>query len=625
MFKKNWILLISFLLSLVCKEAYASNDYSENSTYIDSMETKIIAKENYRSHVQQKITAHLNDNHGIFVNVTFQPGTNTIKNINVKGPGNYEVYNNSDDINTSNTGIKTIKIGNEDKEYTGNKTWVVSYVIHGFQTSKDKQNNLSLSLVPAYWELPIKKVKTTVIMPKPIDWDKMRMISGHPDEQPTLLQQNSLFKITKTAKTLTIEGEKLPAKYGASMGGKLPKHYWKNPILLSHFSYTLSGIGIFLILIALFCLFKFGRENKPVVTIEFYPPDKMDPVKMGYFIDGRVDNKDIIAMLFYFASEDFITIKETSKKYSLRKHFKFIKKSKKIGFTNYQRTLLKGLFSKGDTFETNKINNDFVSCLNTVKEQVKTSIPQLYDKRSLVIKNILLCVGIFLEVLALLITRSILGYNLDFLLFGILGISSYLIYRFSYCLHRKNSIDGSSSLWDKFKFIFVVFIYLWTFNIFFARVFINRFSGIICSLLFISYFVIVQFTKKRSDKWLELDGKVLGFKKFIETAELSQLNALVEENPEYFYKILPYAYIFGLTDKWAKHFEYIPSYQPSWYDGEPLSYDDWNATFCSTINDTQHQIQINESKEWITNSDSSSSSGGNSSGGGFGGGGGGVW
>ena len=42
---------------------------------------------------------------------------------------------------------------------------------------------------------------------------------------------------------------------------------------------------------------------------------------------------------------------------------------------------------------------------------------------------------------------------------------------------------------------------------------------------------------------------------------------LVEEDPEYFYNIMPYAYVMGLSDKWAKKFEKIRVNQPDWYHG----------------------------------------------------------
>ena len=57
----------------------------------------------------------------------------------------------------------------------------------------------------------------------------------------------------------------------------------------------------------------------------------------------------------------------------------------------------------------------------------------------------------------------------------------------------------------------------------------------------------------------------MGFRNFIETAEVDKINELVEENPSYFYDILPYAYVFKLTDKWVKKFENIKMLEHSSY------------------------------------------------------------
>ena len=74
------------------------------------------------------------------------------------------------------------------------------------------------------------------------------------------------------------------------------------------------------------------------------------------------------------------------------------------------------------------------------------------------------------------------------------------------------------------------------------------------------------------------------------------------ENSEYFYNILPYAYVLGVSDKWIKKFESISLQAPSWYDS-PNTFD----------------------MRTLSYSDSGGSSGGGSSGGGSGGGGGGSW
>ena len=89
------------------------------------------------------------------------------------------------------------------------------------------------------------------------------------------------------------------------------------------------------------------------------------------------------------------------------------------------------------------------------------------------------------------------------------------------------------------------------------------------------------------------------------------------ENPEYFYNILPYAYVLGVSDKWIKKFESISLQAPSWYDS-PNTFD--MRTFGTFMNSTMSSAQSN-----MSYSDSGGSSGGGSSGGGSGGGGGGSW
>lgn len=89
------------------------------------------------------------------------------------------------------------------------------------------------------------------------------------------------------------------------------------------------------------------------------------------------------------------------------------------------------------------------------------------------------------------------------------------------------------------------------------------FPFICLSYLIAMFFQLLMYA--RSKESAVMKGRLLGFKEFIRTAELDRIKMLVEDNPQYFYEILPYAYVFGLTSKWIKHFENIPLEQPSWY------------------------------------------------------------
>ncbi len=128
--------------------------------------------------------------------------------------------------------------------------------------------------------------------------------------------------------------------------------------------------------------------------------------------------------------------------------------------------------------------------------------------------------------------------------------------------------------------------------------------------------VFAQIMPKRTKYGNEMLGKLRGFKRFLETAEKEQLEALVNQNPEYFYNILPYTYALGVSDVWMSRFETIAMKSPDWYVGySAFDFNDFSHFMSDTMTSAQN----------VMSSSPSSSSGGGSSGGGSGGGGGGSW
>ena len=139
--------------------------------------------------------------------------------------------------------------------------------------------------------------------------------------------------------------------------------------------------------------------------------------------------------------------------------------------------------------------------------------------------------------------------------------------------------------------------------------------GLVCIFIIVMMFMIMP---KRSEYGNELLGKIKGFKTFLETAEKSKLEALVFNDPTYFYNILPYTYVLGVSDKWIKKFEVIALSAPDWYDN--------NSTFNMVAFSSFMNSTMTTATTMMSSSPSSGgSSGGGSSGGGSGGGGGGSW
>lgn len=159
-----------------------------------------------------------------------------------------------------------------------------------------------------------------------------------------------------------------------------------------------------------------------------------------------------------------------------------------------------------------------------------------------------------------------------------------------------------------------------------AVVFFNAFAPktwiafVVCGIADIILALFMFFGSKRTKAGNQVYGQILGFKEFIKKAELDRLKMLVEENPSYYYDIMPYAYVLGLSDQWIENFETMHMPEPDWYSGrDPFG----DAIFYSMVRSANACATPPETSGG--GSSGGGFSGGGFSGGGSGGGGGGAW
>jgi uncharacterized membrane protein len=120
----------------------------------------------------------------------------------------------------------------------------------------------------------------------------------------------------------------------------------------------------------------------------------------------------------------------------------------------------------------------------------------------------------------------------------------------------------------------------------------------------------------------QLFARLMGFRNFMIRAEKDRIEKLVMDNPSYFYDVLPYAYVLGVSDKWARNFEGLDIQPPSWY------YTDTMTAFTAIHFANQMDRTASSMNSVMVSQPASSGGGGGGggfSGGGFGGGGGGSW
>ena len=146
--------------------------------------------------------------------------------------------------------------------------------------------------------------------------------------------------------------------------------------------------------------------------------------------------------------------------------------------------------------------------------------------------------------------------------------------------------------------------------------------SIICT---IGMGIFVSLMPKRNPYGNEILGKIRGFRNFLVTARKEELERMVLENPTYFYDILPYTYVLGISKKWINKFESIAIKEPDWYMGHTaFSISSFGVSIDTALNRADVMMSSAPSSGG-SSSGGGGSSGGGSSGGGSGGGGGGSW
>lgn len=254
--------------------------------------------------------------------------------------------------------------------------------------------------------------------------------------------------------------------------------------------------------IAMFILwFKNGKDlDSGVPTVEFYAPDNLDPAEIGYLYKNDTGRRLAVSLIVSLASKGYIKIIDSENK----EDHVIMKNPDKEGvirpaMSENEVIVYNGLFKNSDATQLST-NYDFYK----VFDEIAKNVHQKFDD----------------EVNDLTAYKSMVVSSVCFLICVVLlGIA--------YC----NFEDLNPS-----------------FNILY----------LVAALANGGTFILTLLMKRKNSTGERIKAKISGFRNYIEVAEKSQIDMFVLKNPNYFYDILPYAYVLGVSKKWINKFENIP-------------------------------------------------------------------
>ena len=613
------------------------SDYSYYDYVLDKYDVNIKINEDNTFDVVETITAYFNEpKHGIFRTI---PLTNKITRLDgSKSTNRARITNlsvNSKYKVSRENGNYKVQIGDANKTLTGEQNYVIKYT---YNLGKDKikdYDELYYNIIGNEWDTAIGNITFTITMPKNFDSSKLGFSSGS-----TGSTDNSNIKYNVSNNVITGKYTSILGKNEAlTVRCELPDGYFsKAKDIIEPILYIEIIVSSLFLLISCFLWYKFGKDDKVIETVEFYPPEGLNSLDVGFLYKGYINNKDIISLLIYLASKGYIKIIEEKKSQFFRYNdFKIIRLKKYDGNDVNEEIFFNKLFLTDDGYlnETTLFNlcysyvtaDEILTNINSKEYKNKFYENKAANKKIFIILMIIIAYLLITISPLLIFDQSVLIFPAIFTT----GIILIHLFRSDFEKNYKFTLENG----DTFKIptksktrIFRIILDLIFGGIFWTILILPSLlqdisyltAYIICLVCILGMFICLKFIPKRTKYGNEMFGKIKDFKKFIETAEKDKLEALVEEYPTYFYDILPYTYVLRISDKWIKKFESIPIIPPSWYDG----IGDFDIdSFSSFINDSMSSVESSISS--ISSSSSDSSSGGGSSGGGSGGGGGGSW
>lgn len=634
--KFSLLFMTAVCVSLLCSR-YASAD--KGGYTIKEYQVKAVLHENNVLDIEEDILVHFSQKrHGIYRYIAADTyvSRDTSKQLDGSGQKVMHYANRIKKLSvkdweyeteTSN-GNYVIQIGDEDKTVIGDQRYQISYQ---YSMPDDRLKNsdfLFYSILGAGWESRIEHFSFDLAFDKPLPeqvQSDLRIYSGEYGSEDNHI--NVMYDLTPDR--ITGEAYHIGSKQAITIFANLPQGYFSGARRTSSVPVILALVITLLFSIVLLAVEFLKKDVPPIETVEFHPPENMSSAEVGTIIDECVDDIDLMSLIPWWANEGYIFIEEIpDKKGRGGKHAKMLlhlQKKLPKDAPEYQRKLMKALFpGDSEIADLSKLNKKFAEKFNNAKidlQKIYTGERKLsVGMASAVFAVIFLCMIFALEISlssqVSLLNNAPLGIvaGVVLLVFGIIRV----------ILTPRDSIRSTSSkialsiygLCSWIVALICAFITCTTDHFLPAAVF--PLSTLLVMPAIWNAGKLIHATPYKK----EMQGKLLGLRRFIQTAELDRLKMLVDENPSYYYDVLPYAMAFGLMDGWAKRFEGMTLQEPDWYrcdDHSLFTAMYLNHQINRHIKEPISTIQVEAAEVNI------SSSGGGFSGGGSVGGGGGSW
>lgn len=570
--------VIGFIAIIIVAKVLPSDDYYKDEPVdkdivFSRMYVDVVWHADRSCDVEQEIEAEMLERgkHGIVVDLPVNSGEK-IRSLNVSATGGghelpYEIEREN------GYDIIRIRIGDEYRTLSRGdvlKTKITYTMITPAHPEGD--NILDINPIGYGWASVIEDARVTVTYPEAPLTDPGISVWVGEEEAPS-----RWVTVSEGGKKITVRANDLEPFCGIGV-----KSYMREGLLEARADTDMIltvviGLALFAAVVVLMLFY--GREKPLTPVVDYYPPriDAADgkkrhmlPVQMGVLIDGSCSGSDVTSLIFYWASEGYIRIEE-------REDGTYLKKLKEVEpVRDYEKQMFDRLFAGKPCGEdgcpevsVSSLEGKFGATVAATKRRAGAEYSgKLYSRGSQALSIFLtLCFAVYGVLFAMLTSLRIGSWVINFA--GILVVLPVILSAVCGAMLARNYLKFTPIKRKLFLALLFAGTALFSVVVMFSipTDVMGWTEKMIFALCMGFGSSIAPFLTKRTAFYNEQLNSILGFREFLRDAEKERLELLLADDPQYYYNILPYANVLGVSDIWKNKFEGMTIEPPTYYSG----------------------------------------------------------
>lgn len=430
---------------------------------------------------------------------------------------------------------------------------------------------------PAYFtynnKAEIAKLNVKIKMPKDFDSGAVGIYFGDAN-----VSVSSDLQITENTIRFAV-----PFKDIGSYNIKIPLDdgYFVTEVTYYPFYWIFFGaIGV-LILICLGATFVM-RGRKPVCPVEIEPP-VVNPMHYSAYWHGYPHRKDVSTIILHWARLGCIKISKDGKKDLVLTKLKPLPDD----CSGAEKRYFDCLFKYGNEFhskQTRGLHN--YSRKNDIRKKVADLIEES-EKPTPFVAGVE-WTRMFLLVICVVIVAVLFAYFMtlsgDWIFMTALSMFLFIgivpLVKLTPALREVDKMKQRNPRYYKLGRIvclgaFIPFIIIFWIFVTTQYMGVYDYAGltfIVIGWVLACLYVLPLFLKKRTQEAQKLYGRMLGFAQFIRLAKVPEMERILKDNPDYYYDVLPYCMIMGLSKKLDVQMRDLHVAVPDWAEGFDARY-----------------------------------------------------